>query len=143
MLAVRASALLLAALCLGACGSEQAIDSAGGASPSAPPSTGAPSADSSDEPSTEPTDEESEPVPDGAPECAEVWADGAQLPRSYRGCVADGAYVPRDVLSCSSGQRMIRQADRYYGVLGGTIHEASGSLEQDRDYRAAIRRCRA
>lgn len=83
-------------------------------------------------------------APPGAPACDDVWQDGEKLPRSYRGCVdGSGAYVPQDGLSCSSGQRMVRYDDQYYGVLGGTVHEATQPLDQDRDYRTAVRSCRA
>ncbi len=92
--------------------------------------------------SSSPADQE--PAPPGTEPCADVWADGAPLPRTYQGCTDEaGAFVKRDVLGCSSGQRLVRFDDLFYGVLGGTIHEASGSLEQDRDYRASVRSCRA
>jgi len=38
---------------------------------------------------------------------------------------------------------MVRYADRFYGVLGGTVHEVTSPLDHDRDYLAAVRRCRA
>ena len=82
-------------------------------------------------------------APSGTPACSEVWVDGSQLPRRYSGCTEDGTLVKPDVLGCESGQRMVRYADRYYAVFGGTVHEASTSLEKDREYRAAVLRCRA
>ncbi len=103
-----------------------------------------PSSTSSPE-SSEP--EESEPsteIPANAPQCLDVWADGSPLPRTYRGCVDDaGAYVERDAVGCSSGQRLVIFDDAYWGVLGGTVNEAQESLDSDRDYRAATRRCAA
>lgn len=81
-------------------------------------------------------------VPAGTPRCDSVWRDGARIPRGYRGCVEGGGLVGRDVLGCSSGQRLVRHADRFYGVLGGTVHEAAGPLERDRDYLADVRSCR-
>jgi len=85
-----------------------------------------------------------EPAPPGTPDCTEVWQEGASIPRSYQGCAEQsGGYVERDVLGCSSGQRMVRFADRYYGVLGGTVSEAARGLDEDRDYREAVRSCTA
>lgn len=79
----------------------------------------------------------------GAPDCATVWKDGAELPRSYAGCNAASGFVASDKLGCSSGQRMVRYGDHYYAVLGGTISETESSLEDDRGYRGAIASCRA
>ena len=92
-----------------------------------------------------PTDSDgsTEAAPDG-PACADVWTDGGSLPGSYRGCVdQDGELVEPDALACSSGQRIISFDDRYYSVPGGVIHMATASLRKDRDYRAAVLRCRA
>jgi hypothetical protein len=127
MLALRRSAglvpaLALAALCASGCGSDSAESGADASSPAAT----TPSASAL-----------------AAAACSEVWKDGAQLPRSYRGCAEDDQLVKPDVLGCSSGQRMVRYADRYYAVYGGTVHEATPSLEKDRDYRAAVLSCRA
>ena len=73
-----------------------------------------------------------------------MWRDGATIPRGYRGCAdAGGGYVRKDGLACESGQTIIRYGDRFYGVAGGTVHEASTSLKSDREYRAAVLRCRA
>ena len=83
-------------------------------------------------------------APADAPECSDVWSDGARIPRSYKGCVDEsGSYVERDVLGCSSGQQMVRYGDHFYGMLGGTAYETEQPLDEDRDYRAATRRCSA
>lgn len=127
----RVPALLLALLGVAACGSEsstaaeRAIDS-----PSAP-ATGTATAATGDAR-----------VPGGTPRCDSVWRDGATIPRGYRGCVEGGELVERDALGCSSGQRLVRHADRFYGVLGGTVHEATSPLERDRGYVADVRSCR-
>jgi hypothetical protein len=120
--------LLLVPMLLVACGTEEE-------SPTASDATSSESTSGS-------AGEESS-VPPGARECADVWREGARLQRVYRGCVDNGEYVKAEATSCSSGQRMVRYADSYYAVLGGTIHHVSGTLEQDRDYRAAIRSCTA
>lgn len=125
-----ASGLLAVALsALTACGdaAEQAQDPDAAAS-------------SSPEESSEPSGSESS---DG-PACEDVWAAGEQIARTYRGCVDEsGAFVERDSVGCSSGQRMVVFDDRFWGVLGGTVYEADGSLDEDRDYRDATRRCAA
>lgn len=120
--------LLLASLGLTSCGEEE--------EPVATEPTSSATEETSEEPS-------GEPVPPGTAACSEVWVGDAELPRSYKGCEEDGAYVKADGLGCSSGQRIVRYADRFYAVPGGTIHETDGPLEQDREYQAAVRRCRA
>ena len=115
------------ALGLGACGS-QSDDQA------APDGSGSLSAS----PSASST------LPAGTPDCSTVWQDGTTIPRVYRGCADDnGGYVRKDGLGCESGQTIIRFDDRFYGVAGGTVHEASSSLKSDKGYRAAVLRCRA
>lgn len=130
-----ASALLTVALtALGGCSdaTDQAQDPASG--PSTTEST------SSEPEETEPTMD----VPRDAPGCQEIWAEGSSIPRTYQGCLDDtGAYLERDAVGCSSGQRLVVFDDRYWGVLGGTVYEASGSLDKDGDYRATTRRCAA
>jgi hypothetical protein len=115
--------LAIAALCVTACGSQAS---------SAHTSGGGPSGQSSSGPS----------APPGTPDCASVWNDGSTLPRSYAGCVQDAVYVRADALPCSSGQRIIRYADKYYAVPGGTVHAATKPLDNDRHYRAAAYKCR-
>ncbi len=116
-----------AALALAACGQQ---DGGGTAEEQPRPET-----------SSSPAGEE---APPGTPDCAEVWQEGEDIPRSYQGCADEaGAYVKRDVLGCSSGQRMVRYDDRYWGVLGGTVNEAQGSLDGDKDYQTSMRNCSA
>jgi hypothetical protein len=136
--ATRAAAIaLFAALSLGSCGSDDPqTASPSGATTSADPSM-------SPEPSREPSEKPSRTAPPGTPQCADVWKEGATLPRFYAGCAEGNDYVRRESLSCSSGQRIVQYADRFYGVLTGTVHKASGPLDDDSDYRAAVRRCRA
>jgi hypothetical protein len=127
---LRRAALPLVALCVFGCGGSGSSDpDAAGTDP-----TGSP----------EPSVSDSATPADG-PACDTVWQEGATLPRGYRGCVdTAGTLVPRDVLGCSSGQRLVSHADRYWAVLGGTIHEAATTpLADDPDYRTAVRSCRA
>lgn len=74
--------------------------------------------------------------------CSEVWVEGEKLPSRYDGCDDGGSFVSKDVLSCSSGQRMVRFDDHYYAVLGGTIHETESVLDKDVGYRDAVASCR-
>lgn len=131
-------ALLLALSGLAACGSE---GSPGTGQAADAPTTDTATTDTAtaDTATAEP---EGEQVPAGTPRCASVWRDGARIPRDYQGCVEDGDLVERDVLGCSSGQRLVRHADRFYGVLGGPVQEVAGPLDSSREYTAVVRACR-
>lgn len=101
-------------------------------------------ASSNPDESASPSESDASDVPAGAPACGDVWVDGSRIARTYKGCVDDvGAYVERDAVGCSSGQRLVVFDGRFWGVLGGTVHEAGSSLDEDRDYRDATRRCAA
>ena len=132
-----ATVLLSAVLAVAGCGDQE----------SAEPTSGTTASDSSREPTGQKSSDQettAEAAPPGAPDCSQVWREGSRLPRSYQGCVdGSGGYVRRDSLACSSGQRMIRYADRFYGVLGGTVHEVARSLDRAPDYRDAVSSCRA
>ena len=88
----------------------------------------------------EPT-ESTPPAPDW-PACGDVWVADAKVPLGYKGCLEGDTAVKADNLSCSSGQRIIRYDDRFYGVAGGTIYETSGPLEKDKQYLKMIHTCR-
>jgi hypothetical protein len=123
-LTLRCVAFAFAVLALTGCGEEEGgratDDTSSSASPSASPSTS-----------------------NDAPDCAAVWQDGGELPRSYRGCNSDEGFMATDTLGCSSGQRMVRYGDHFYAVLGGKIYETESLLEDDRGYRVAVASCRA
>jgi len=80
------------------------------------------------------------PVPDG-PACEEVWADGLDLPRSYRGCVEGSAWVAADSRRCESGQVIVIYDDRYYGAKGAVVNDMGGALEENKQYQRALRSC--
>lgn len=146
-------ALVLGLVVLAGCGSEDAEPTAGdsagdtaGDTASSTPSDAATSSASPEpsEPTSEPTTSASPEVPAGTPACGEVWVEDARIPRGYRGCVDDtGAYVRADRLGCSSGQALIRYADRFYGVAGGTVSRTAGPLLDDPDYTETVEGCRA
>lgn len=82
----------------------------------------------------------STPVPEG-PACEEVWADGQDLPGSYRGCVEGSTWVAADSRRCESGQVIVIYADRYYGAKGAVVNDMGGSLENNKQYQRALRSC--
>jgi hypothetical protein len=124
--------LALASGCGGDSGSE-AADPAGTSSSQTEPSQTEPTAEATDSAPTTPP----------WPACEEVWVEGAKLPGAYRGCLESDQPVEADNLSCSSGQRIVRYADRFYGVPGGTIKQTDGPLDKDKGYLKSVRVCRA
>jgi hypothetical protein len=93
--------------------------------------------------SPETSDETTPTAPPGTPACADVWQEGATLPRSYSGCTEGDTYVERSAIGCSSGQRLIRYDDRFYSVPGGTVQQARPSLAKDKAYRKDLASCTA
>ncbi len=71
-----------------------------------------------------------------------MWKAGAKLPAGYKGCLDGDEAVKADNLACSSGQRIVRHADRFYGVPGGKIYRTKGPLEKDKGYLDKIEVCR-
>lgn len=134
------AATLTALALLAGCGGEEAGPDSARESSAEPSETASPSDSASPTESTKP-----EPGAD-APACGEVWREGARLPRAYKGCNETpgdpSTFVRRDVIECSSGQRMARHADHFYGVLGGTIHRTESRLLKDPGYGDAVARCR-
>ena len=111
-----------------------------------PADTPSVSSSPTDSPSSEPTSPEpteTESTPPDWPACESVWTEGGQIPKQYKGCLEGSDPVAADNLSCSSGQRIVRYQDRFFGVAGGTIYQASGPLEKDKQYLKMIRTCRA
>lgn len=114
----------LLGLWLGGCGEDSDVPRATGSSdtPASSPSSSTP------------------PVPDG-PACRDVWVDGADLPRSYRGCVQADSWIRADASHCASGQVLVVFDDRYYGARGAVVNDVGGPLEDDRQYQRALRSC--
>lgn len=79
-------------------------------------------------------------VPDG-PACEDVWADGSDLPRGYRGCVEGSTWVAADSQRCESGQVIVIYADRFYGAKGAVVNDMGGPLGESKQYQRAARSC--
>lgn len=138
MLAIRVAALVVPLVLVSGCGGDSdSTASDAGDTPSDTPS------ESSGTATESATDSASaSPQPDW-PACDSVWTEGGTIPRQYKGCLDGTTEVPSDALSCSSGQRIERYDDTYYGVAGGKIYMASGPLEKDKQYLKMVRTCRA
>ena len=63
-----------------------------------------------------------------------MWVEGGEIPTRYKGCLEGDTAVAADNLSCSSGQRLVRYQEKFFGVAGGTIYEAMGPMEKDKQY---------
>ncbi len=119
--------------------------SSGAAESDSAPAPGSPSTSASDSssPTADPSDDTTAAAQPGAPRCASLWTAGGRIPRVYSGCNDGDTFVARDTLACSSGQRLARFGDRFYGVLGGTVTKSRSSLDADKGYRDAVASCRA
>jgi hypothetical protein len=123
---------------LTACGD----DSSTAADPASSPSSAASASSEPSSTATAPASESPSTPPPSGPACGKVWQEGATLTRSYQGCVEGGTYVDRDVLGCSSGQRIVRFDEHFYAALGGRIYQTESVLDKDRGYRDAVAVCR-
>lgn len=120
--------VVLLGFALGGCGDDTA------AAPDAAPES------TSESTSESPDSTETTATPDG-PACEEVWADGQDLPRGYKGCVEGSTWVAADSRRCASGQVIVSYADRYYGAKGAVVNDMGGSLEDNKQYQRAVRSC--
>jgi hypothetical protein len=140
-LAGAVSALVVPLALVTACGGDSDSTAADPADTPSVSATQTSSDGPSDTSSAEPTESEAT-VPDW-PACDSVWTEDGQIPRQYKGCLDGDTAVAADNLSCSSGQRIVRYQDTFFGVAGGTIYRASGPLEKDKQYLKMVRTCRA
>lgn len=83
-----------------------------------------------DKPTATPSKTTTTPAPSG-PSCADIWKDGATLPKDYTKCVENGAYGAQDVTKCKDGTKLIAYSDIYYAVTGGTISKPKEAPMQD------------
>jgi hypothetical protein len=139
-------ALVVPLALLSACGGDSdstAADPADSASATTSASD-TPSESPSDTPSESATDSATaSPVPPDWPACDSVWTKGGKIPKQYKGCLDGSDEVPADNLACSSGQRIVRYQDTFFGVAGGTIYKSAGPLNKDKQYLEMVGRCRA
>jgi hypothetical protein len=120
---------------LSACGDDSASSAA---DPADTPSV----SDTPSEPAT--TDATTDPAePPDWPACETLWVEGGKIPARYQGCLEGSNAVAADNLSCSSGQRIVRYQEKFFGTAGGTIYQATGPLEKDKQYLKMVRTCRA
>jgi len=77
------------------------------------------------------------------PACTEVWQEGADLPKDYKGCAVDGEAVEVERLPCSSGQRVYLYDDHFWAVRGHVISFAEDGLSEDTKYQEMLFSCRA
>lgn len=124
-----------ATLLLGGCGSDDDGTADDTTSPTVTSSESSPT-------TSTPPSETTTPAPAGTPECADVWKAGAQLPRAYKGCAADGLLVAPDGLGCSSGQTLVRYDDRFWAVRGGTVLGGDVALTKSKEYKDEVATCR-
>ncbi len=70
------------------------------------------------------------PGPSG-PSCADIWIDGATLPKDYTTCNTDGTTGAQDVTRCKDGTKLIAYSDAYYAITGGKISKPTVAPMQD------------
>jgi hypothetical protein len=135
-LAVLAALLLV----LTACGSEDEPEADRASSPTSEATGATPTPTPPTAPATTETPKKLA-VPADAPRCKDVWVAGEDLPRDYKGCVLAGEYFRAEVLSCSSGQGIVRHERRFWAVRGGRISQARNIIK-DKTYLDMVARCR-
>ncbi|MCW2834925.1 MAG: hypothetical protein JWN68_2878 [Nocardioides sp.] len=117
---------LCAATVLGACGSESGSD------------------DTAADPTSQPTSESpsTSAEPSALPECADVWVDGADLPKDYTACTTDGVTVKPVKRTCGYGAKFLEQEGRFFAIKGNRITDA-GDLETSEEYQQILAACQA
>ncbi|MGI8646532.1 MAG: hypothetical protein ACR2JD_09475 [Nocardioides sp.] len=75
------------------------------------------------------------------PQCADMWVDEAKLPGGYQDCYDGDQRVKADGRYCEFGKKLITYDNRFWAVPAGPIHEVSGKLLDDVDYRDALMKC--
>lgn len=142
---IRVSGLLAAGILVvgvaAGCGSDGGSDVATDGS-STPTASASPSDDATVDATPSPTEGDGA-APASWPACADVWSEGASLPKPYPGCSLDGVAVPADSLHCSMGAVLVTYDDRFWGVPGHAISRAAGGLQQDADFRRTRATCTA
>lgn len=76
-----------------------------------------------------------EPIVFDLPACAQVWKDGATLPRDYEGCEGPTTTELGAGIDCWNSPGLMTYDDRFFALLGGEITEAPvGSEAYDQAY---------
>jgi hypothetical protein len=136
-----AAATLAVGLAAG-CGSDDGTDAATDSSP-----TPSASESAAETPAPDDTSSAAEPsetaAPASWPTCADVWSEGAVLPKPYPGCSLDGLAVPAESIHCSMGALLVTYDDTFWGVPGHEISRAQGTLEKAPAFRQARATCTA
>jgi hypothetical protein len=78
---------------------------------------------------------------DNLPSCAEVWVDGKTLPGDYGGCGNDDSITAAVTINCKDGSKFTTYEDRFFAILGGTVHANVGEPGTDPAYVAAYDAC--
>lgn len=74
------------------------------------------------------------------PACADIWKNGAVLPKDYKDCEKPGAQ--QESVKCKDGTALIVFDDTYFANTGGKITKSSVSPLQDTDaYGSAYSAC--
>jgi hypothetical protein len=136
-----ATAMLVVGLVAG-CGSE---DGGGVATDSsATPSASEPASESpTPDESTAAAEPSETAAPASWPACADVWSEGADLPKPYPGCSLDGLAVPAESIHCSMGALLVTYDDTFWGVPGHEISRAAGKLQKDPGFQQDRSTCTA
>lgn len=88
-----------------------------------------------------PTSASTSASPVRGPSCADVWSEGATLPKGYDGCDDEGTWVKADGRYCEFGKPLITHDRRWYAVPGGRIARAEADLAGDPGYQDVLRKC--
>ena len=78
---------------------------------------------------------------EATPPCSSVWQDGSTLPSDYDGCMDGDTFEVLITRDCADGSKLTTFQDRFYAVLGGTIHESEGEQADDAGYARAWHEC--
>jgi len=138
-----AAATLVVGLAAG-CGSDDGTGNGSATESSATPSASESAASESPAPDESSAAEPSETAaPASWSTCAEVWSEGAVLPKPYPGCSLDGLAVPAESVHCSMGALLVTYDDTFWGVPGHEISRADGKLAKDPAYQQDRATCTA
>lgn len=74
--------------------------------------------------------------------CADIWKDGAVLPKDYDGCIKDGRAGDQEKVDCQDGTSLIVFEEVFYAMTGGKITKpAAAPLQDTEGYSKAYSAC--